>query len=173
MSRLSITRTEKNRSATKEDLARIYNFPTELIREDQVKDVGRATNTKTPQNSQQKFIQKKTFSHKFKSSFIKQNISGGHSCYRDKICITSSLDVHPCVMERSVVYGNLRHTSLIDLLRSGSKYMKASKDFIDTCNACEYRYACFDCRVQRELPGVFFSKSSNCGYNPHTGTWVE
>lgn len=171
--RLSITRIEANSSASKEQLAGIYKFPVELLREDQVKSIGRATSSADLKKTSLKRIKKEHFSHKFQSAFIRKNISDGHSCYKNKICITASLDVHPCIMERSIVYGNLRCSQLVDVLKAGAPFMGASKDSVSTCKDCEYRYACFDCRVDRILPNDFYSKSSNCGYNPHTGIWVD
>ena len=171
--RFSITRTETNSSASKEQLSSIYNFPVELLRQDRVKNIGRSTSSIAFQNSSSQRINKSHFAHKFPSSFIQGNISGGHSCYKNKICITASLDVHPCVMERSIVYGSLLSAPLVDVLKAGNPYMGASKNLVSTCRDCEYRYACFDCRVDRVSPDDFYSKSSNCGYNPHTGIWVE
>lgn len=173
--RLSITRTEQNSSASKEKLADIYEFPVALLRQDQVKHVGRAGSLPNHSLLQPKRIQESHFKRKFKSSFIKSNMYDGHPCYKDKICITSSLDVYPCIMERTVVYGNLADATLVDILKSGSASacMKVSKDYIDTCKDCEYRYACFDCRVDRESPMNFYSKSLNCSYNPHKGTWAK
>ncbi len=171
--RLSITRSEMNSSASREDLANIYRFPVKLLREDKVKQVGRAENNIVFVDKKAKLIRKEYFSRKFPSSFILENMHSGHSCYKNKICITPSLDIHPCIMERSIVYGNLLQKPLDEILKLGEPYISASKDTIDICKDCEYRYACFDCRVNRLPGGGFFTKPSNCGYNPHTGIWVE
>lgn len=171
--RLSITRTGANSSAAKEQLASIYNFPAELLRQDHVKKIGRAENNSDTPQTPSKIITKDYFSHSFPSALIKKNFAGGHSCYENKICITAALDVHPCIMERSIVYGNMLCTQLAEIIKAGTPYMRASKDSVSTCRDCEYRYACFDCRVDRVSPDDFYSKSSNCGYNPHTGIWVE
>lgn len=171
--RISITRTSANGSASNDELARIYNFPVERLRQDHVKSVGRAKKYAGLIESSLKSITKDYFSRKFPSSLIRRNIAGGHPCYENKLCITATLDVYPCIMERSVVYGNLLSTPLAEIIKSGSPYMSASKDVVATCKDCEYRYACFDCRVERVSPDDFYSKSSRCAYNPHTGIWVD
>lgn len=171
--RISITRTGANSSASNEQLASIYKFPVERLRQDHVKSVGRAKNNARVLQTSSKAITKEYFSRKFPSALIRKNIVGGHPCYENKLCITSALYVHPCIMERSVVYGNLLSTPLAEIVRAGTPYMSASKDSVAICRDCEYRYACFDCRVERVSPDDFYSKSSNCGYNPHTGIWVD
>jgi radical SAM protein with 4Fe4S-binding SPASM domain len=100
-------------------------------------------------------------------------MNSGHSCFKNKICVTSTYDVYPCIMERSFTYGNILEKPLSEILKNGKPFMSASKDAINTCKDCEYRYACFDCRVIRESGDGFFAKPSNCGYNPHTGIWVD
>lgn len=171
--RFSITRTEMNDSVSKNELANIYMFPVSLLRQDQVKNVGRAISRSHIETIETKQIKQKYFSGKFASSFIYANIVGGHSCFKNKICITATLDVYPCIMERSIVYGNILENPLSEILKVGEPYISASKDTVDTCKYCEYRYACFDCRVNRQSASRFFSKPSNCGYNPHTGIWVD
>lgn len=47
-----------------------------------------------------------------------------------------------------------------------------TKDKINGCNGCEYRYACGDCRVVAKAEtGSYYGKTSRCSYNPNTGQW--
>ncbi len=52
-----------------------------------------------------------------------------------------------------------------------TKLFNIKKDDIHTCNVCEFRYACFDCRVFISEKDNLFSKPLKCGYNPHTAKW--
>lgn len=171
--RLSITRTEANSSASNEEISNVYKFPVNLLRQDQVKNVGRAFSNTLIKTSNPSQIKQKYFSKNFSSSFIYENMKRGHSCFKNKICITATFDVYPCIMERTITYGNMLEKPLSEVLTCGKPFMSASKDTIANCRDCEYRYACFDCRVNRESGGDFFAKPSNCGYDPHTGVWVD
>lgn len=46
------------------------------------------------------------------------------------------------------------------------------KDQIDTCNACEFRHVCQDCRAFTQ-DGKLLGKPLRCGYDPYTGTWTS
>lgn len=90
----------------------------------------------------------------------------GHSCWRGKIAIAPSGDVLPCPRVRNLVLGNVKGQSLSDIVLSDGlkRIWGLTKDKIDTCKDCEYRYACFDCRTKAEsLTG----KPTDCWYNPY------
>jgi len=53
------------------------------------------------------------------------------------------------------------------------KYEKLSKDQIDICKECEFRYICTDCRAYIEDPENIYSKPLKCGYDPATNQWQE
>ena len=90
----------------------------------------------------------------------------GHSCWRGKIAIAPTGDVFPCVFARDLVLGNVKHQSLSDIIVSDSlrQIWGLTKDKIETCRDCEYRYACFDCRAKAES---LTSKPTDCWYNPY------
>lgn len=100
----------------------------------------------------------------------------GHNCFLDKICISPDGRVYPCVMERKVDYGSLKTQSLYDVLNSvtAKKFRGITKDSVKICQDCEYRYACFDCRVKaRGLEQEnLYAKPWWCGYNPYSGKWT-
>ena len=59
-------------------------------------------------------------------------------------------------------------------LNNGATFTKlftTKKDDIQTCNVCEFRYACFDCRVFISEKENLLSKPLKCNYNPYTAKW--
>ena len=73
-------------------------------------------------------------------------------------------------------YGYIDNTTTEELhfIIQDQKFIKYScikKDDISTCSVCEFRYACFDCRVFIEDKEDLFSKPRKCKYNPYTGKW--
>ncbi len=171
--RYSITRTVSNSGSSAKDISAIFGIHGGVaIREDIARPVGRATDENIVGNKLDRmtYINKGYFSRKIKSSTVKNNISG-HSCLMRKICISTSMDVYPCTMERSISYGNIRFDTALDIERASVDYRFASKDKIDICSLCEYRYACFDCPPRR--PGGFYSKPTICLYDPHASAWRE
>ena len=53
-----------------------------------------------------------------------------------------------------------------------NKKNKFTKDKIEECSECEYRYACFDCRPN-SLSRKISEKPWYCTYNPLTGNWED
>lgn len=99
----------------------------------------------------------------------------GNNCFFDKICISPEGKVYPCIMERGESYGNVKKQKLSEILKSATakKFRYLSKDTMEVCCDCEYRYGCFDCRVKaRGLEQKdFYVKPWWCAYDPYTGEW--
>ena len=175
--RVSITRNRYNNNASLTKLASIYGIHQEALREDHVRSVGRGrievNSIDADGDRHSPFtITEAVFRRRIPSDKILRRLQGGHDCFASRVCVSPSLDVYPCTMERSVSYGNLSHLPLETILELGKPYRQAGKDSIASCRKCEYRYACFDCRVQRESPeGDFFSKPRYCAYDPEIGVW--
>lgn len=98
----------------------------------------------------------------------------GNSCWCGKVAITSSGNVLPCVFARDNIAGNITENSLAKII--GSELMQSfwslTKDKIDVCKDCEYRYLCRDCRPwSYGLTGNIFAKYPRCTYDPYTGEW--
>ena len=89
----------------------------------------------------------------------------GHSCWKGKIAIAPTGNVLPCPFARNIVLGNVRHQRLPDIIASDGldQVWGLTKDKIETCRDCEYRYVCFDCRARAEN---LTTKPTNCQYNP-------
>ncbi|MGD0152696.1 MAG: radical SAM protein [Thermacetogeniaceae bacterium] len=112
-------------------------------------------------------ITKNTFSRPVKEEFFKTMINL-NNCFSRTLYIAADLDVYPCVMERRLRHGNLQDASLAAILKR--EIMMLSKDKIETCHDCEYRYACFDCRPDSLEKGVY-DKPWYCTYDPYSGEW--
>lgn len=93
-------------------------------------------------------------------------------CWGGKIAVRADLTITPCIMDETLLAGS--DVSITECLESEKlkSFWGITKDKIDGCNGCEYRYACGDCRVvARTETGSYFGKTSRCSYNPNTGQW--
>lgn len=76
-------------------------------------------------------------------------------------------------------FGNIKYNSLEEsVIRSGfKKYWNLTKDHIEVCKDCEFRYICTDCRAYTERTHfekeLDISKPLKCGYDPYTCQWEE
>jgi radical SAM protein with 4Fe4S-binding SPASM domain len=99
----------------------------------------------------------------------------GNGCWQGKLAVSSTGNVHPCIMSRSGDSGNVRERSLKEIVDGPlRKYWDLSYDRIEICKDCEYRYACKDCRpVTIGSTGELTAKSIHCSYDPYSGEWVD
>jgi len=97
-----------------------------------------------------------------------------NSCLRGKIAITAEGDILPCIMMRDDIIGNIRENSLQDIFadKKIDLYWELSKDKIDICKKCEYRYACSDCRALEKSVTKNLYGRKYCAYNPNKGEWA-
>lgn len=94
----------------------------------------------------------------------------GHRCFMKNFYVSSDLRVYPCVMERRYDYGQLKNKTLKKMLTDRLRFL--TKDQIEGCQECEYRYHCFDCRPDANGRGLY-QKPWYCSYNPRTGRWAK
>lgn len=102
-----------------------------------------------------------------------------NSCLNCKLSIDSSGNIKNCPsMARS--FGNIAEITLAESLshKDFKQYWNVTKNDIDGCKDCEFRYVCTDCRAYTERThtnpeGLDLSKPLKCGYNPYTGEWEE
>lgn len=151
-------------------------FGIENIRSDYVRPAGRGCASDLVSDSMvdAQLITSPSFAKTSLTTFSKRKC--GHNCFMDKICVSPTGDVHPCVMERDVSYGNVRDNALEEILGSpvARQYRGMSKDSIEECSECEYRYCCFDCRVKARNGGAnIAAKPWWCMYHPLKGEWKE
>jgi len=70
-------------------------------------------------------------------------------------------------------FGHAGRVTLASALRHPdfSARWQITKDQVEVCRDCEFRYVCTDCRahtVDGEL-----GKPARCAYNPYTATWEK
>lgn len=116
----------------------------------------------------------------FNSNLETYTLSNSHnSCLYKKISIDSEGNIRNCPsMPQS--FGNIKDITLDEALSHPDfkKYWNLTKDSIEVCKDCEFRYICTDCRAYTErthtnFEGLDISKPLKCGYNPYTGEWDE
>ena len=115
-----------------------------------------------------KLITKETFGEPIALNFSRRIISG-HNCFKNKIYISSDMDVFPCVMER-----RLKHCRF-DIhkgIQIDEEIANLTKDHIEECKDCEFRYACFDCRPN-SLSEDVLAKPWYCTYDPRSAVWTD
>nr|WP_092068850.1 radical SAM protein [Dendrosporobacter quercicolus]NSL47249.1 radical SAM protein [Dendrosporobacter quercicolus DSM 1736]SDL82214.1 radical SAM additional 4Fe4S-binding SPASM domain-containing protein [Dendrosporobacter quercicolus] len=99
-----------------------------------------------------------------------------HSCLTGKIAITASGDVIPCIFARSQTCGNILTATLHEVLNGEplKAIWRTTKDQVEKCQDCEYRYACNDCRPlaqSSDRQNRWLACSVGCSYDPYTGQW--
>jgi radical SAM protein with 4Fe4S-binding SPASM domain len=92
-----------------------------------------------------------------------------HNCFADRLSINQAGEVLPCIMARNVSYGNILTSSLKEILESSNyeKYSSLTKDNIEGCSDCEFKYGCFDCRPDAQAGSHNLLKKPDCGYSPY------
>jgi len=151
---------------------RIIKENKDFIKKDVVRISGRATLALLNEKLiEKKLISLYNFKFPIKSNIIYNNFFY-HQCFSKKIYISSELNVYPCVMERRLKYGNIKRESISTILSRNRQYAYLTKDFIEDCKDCEFRYACFDCRPD-SINNNFYAKPWYCVYNPYTGKWKD
>ncbi len=97
-----------------------------------------------------------------------------NSCLSYKVSINNIGEIKNCPSTPEV-YGNIANVNLVEATMQPDfkKYWKITKDDIQVCKDCEFRYICTDCRAYVENPDDLYSKPLKCGYDPYTCTWEE
>lgn len=154
----------------------IYELTDVMGRVDIIRDIGKSKENLMPKGLLNEFNRVRTkpdFNLISEKDFIR-NYSG-NSCWTGKINISCDGYISPCIMGEDFInkYFNIRNYSLEELL---DKYIipsfwSISKDKIEVCKDCEYRYVCKDCRPINKEGNNKLSKGSFCNYNPYTGVW--
>jgi radical SAM protein with 4Fe4S-binding SPASM domain len=74
-------------------------------------------------------------------------------------------------MERRISHGNLRdNTPLKELIKT--EIQGFSKDKVEGCKECEFRYACYDCRPD-SISNDIYAKPYYCTYDVENGEWLD
>jgi SPASM domain peptide maturase of grasp-with-spasm system len=95
-----------------------------------------------------------------------------NSCLHRKIGIGIDGEIKGCpAMGHSC--GNIKEVSLRAAARDPVLVQIGSitKDQVEVCRDCEFRYVCTDCRAFLTDPNNLYSKPAKCSYDPYTATW--
>lgn len=98
-----------------------------------------------------------------------------NSCWAGKIAISSDGGIMPCIFAREHIVSDLEK-GLEETVNSKSlqSLWKITKNQVEGCQDCEYRYTCHDCRPLAEsTTGNLYGKSPRCSYDPSKGEWLE
>lgn len=97
-----------------------------------------------------------------------------NSCWNSKLAITSNGDVIPCIFARDDMVGNVKKDEFRNILKQIEDKWLITKDKVEVCKDCEFRYACHDCRpLAKAINGNTYSKYPRCCYDPYKGTWED
>jgi SPASM domain peptide maturase of grasp-with-spasm system len=91
-----------------------------------------------------------------------------NSCLNRKLSIDQHGNIKNCPSMK-FSYGNIKNVSLLDVVnqKDFSSIWNISKDKIQICKDCEYRYVCQDCRAYVVDDQNIYSKPIKCTYNPY------
>lgn len=95
-----------------------------------------------------------------------------NTCLNKKLGIDRYGNVKNCPSMKQT-YGKIGEIDLCKTVETDSfkSCWNLSKDKIDTCKDCEFRYMCVDCRVHLKDNKNFYSKPLNCFYDPYICGW--
>jgi SPASM domain peptide maturase of grasp-with-spasm system len=130
------------------------------------------------------FVEQNAFSEKdcgaIKPEFFTINLNtytealNHNSCLNRKISIDSRGYIKNCPsMEESFGHISVKNFKEVLFEKSFKKLWNITKDVIEDCKDCEFRYICTDCRAYLESPQNVYSKPLKCGYDPYTGIWSD
>ena len=98
-----------------------------------------------------------------------------NSCLNKKLALLKNGAVKNCPSMPETL-GNINESRLTEILDSQKdnlhKYWNITKDQIEVCKDCEFRYICTDCRAFRKNDNMY-SKPLKCNYNPYNGIWED
>lgn len=93
--------------------------------------------------------------------------------YNRRAYINNCGEVKPSYNHKEY-YGNITDENLNDIILKDNfqNIWKLTKDQIEVCKDCEYRYMCPDNRIPIKNKNMHYHKDT-CNYNPYTNTWKQ
>jgi SPASM domain peptide maturase of grasp-with-spasm system len=95
-----------------------------------------------------------------------------NSCLHRKVAIDRRGAIRNCP-SMPLSFGNLQEESLAEVV--GRKEFRSlwsvTKDQVDVCRDCEFRYICTDCRALVTSSDRERDKPAKCSYDPYTAIW--
>lgn len=97
-----------------------------------------------------------------------------NTCLNRKVSIDIDGNIGNCPLMPHT-FGNIKDVSLreVVLRPEFQRLWHITKDQIDVCKDCEYRYICTDCRHFIKDKKNIYSQPSKCGYNPYIAKWSD
>lgn len=95
-----------------------------------------------------------------------------NSCLNRKLSVDAAGEIRNCPsLPRS--FGNAAATPLRAAVDDPAfrELWGITKDQVETCRDCEFRFVCTDCRAFVRDPGDRLSKPAKCSYDPYTARW--
>jgi SPASM domain peptide maturase of grasp-with-spasm system len=95
-----------------------------------------------------------------------------NTCLNCKLHIDANGNIKNCpAMQQS--FGNIKTTTLKEVIskQEFKQLWNITKDKIDVCKDCEFRYMCTDCRCFIKDTGNIYSQPAKCTYNPYICKW--
>lgn len=95
--------------------------------------------------------------------------------YNRRIHINNDNTVSESIFKNhTIIINNLNSNKISEIFKSSYKpYWLISKDKINVCKFCEYRYSCLDRRLPRKNILNEFYYEDECDYNPFIGKWFH
>ena len=93
-----------------------------------------------------------------------------NSCWNGKIAITSTGNILPCIFARNQILGNIKTNALAELKNEIIKSWEITKDDIEICKDCEFRYCCHDCPMPQPRP---YRNQDMSSWLPQSGTHLQ
>lgn len=95
-----------------------------------------------------------------------------NSCLNRKISVDENGDIRNCPAHKNS-YGNAAETKLTTALEQPAFTAPwlITKDQVNVCRDCEFRYICTDCRVFTSGNDPL-GKPAKCNYDPYNATWL-
>ncbi len=96
-----------------------------------------------------------------------------NTCLNRKISICTTGEIKSCPsMQHSL--GNIRQVTLAKALSHPdlAYFATITKDQVEVCRDCEFRYICTDCRAYTSDASTMYSKPAKCMYDPYTASWA-
>ncbi len=98
-----------------------------------------------------------------------------HDVNANRLYLDKEGIVYPCIHDTGIKLGNIHDKSIRDIVYSKevNQLWTLTKDHIEKCKDCEYRYACMNTRTFRQSLEDRTSAPANCPYDPIEGKWLN
>lgn len=95
-----------------------------------------------------------------------------NTCLNCKLSINVHGEIKNCP-SLTKKFGSINTLDINKLIKDDDfkKNWAISKDQIEVCKDCEFRYMCTDCRAFLKDPGNIYSQPTKCEYNPYIAKW--